>query len=251
MNDQPRLPFGITIAERFEQFHADNPEVYRVLVRLAREWINRTGRRHLGIGALTERTRWEIAIATNDPDYKINNNYRAYYARLMMLQERDLRDIFDLRESEADEWILSQQVRIMRLYHGGVPDLRVGDVIEPGHARRTHEGCEFCEARAQGKTALDASGNLIDGPSQRPDRVYATTHRLYAKHYASLWGRGDLYRVTTAGAVDESTEDSFESYCAERLIVAGILDRAVLLTNSERRRLWREWGEADKQRVAS
>jgi hypothetical protein len=128
-----------------------------------------------------------------------------------------------------------------RLFHGGVPDLRVGDIIEPGHDRRQHDGCPFCEARAKG----EAHGG-IDGPSQRPDRVYATTHRLYAKHYASLWGCGDLYRVTTDGLVERSTEDSFESYCAERLVVAGVLDRAVLLTWSERRRLYREWGVADE-----
>lgn len=28
-----------------------------------------------------------------------------------------------------------------RLFHGGVPDLRVGDLIEPGHSRREHDGC--------------------------------------------------------------------------------------------------------------
>lgn len=102
---QPHLPFGVSIADRFDQFHEQNPEVYRVLVRLAREWIRRTGRRHLGIGALTERARWDIAIATNDPDYKINNNFRAFYARLIELQEPDLRGLFKFRPSEADAWI--------------------------------------------------------------------------------------------------------------------------------------------------
>ena len=37
--------------------------------------------------------------------------------------------------------------------------------------------------------------------------MYATTDRLYAKHYASLWGRGDLYRVEPVGELLESTED--------------------------------------------
>ena len=138
-----------------------------------------------------------------------------------------------------------------RLFHGGVPELRVGDIIEPGHERRTHDDCEYCEARRKGETAVSAEGHLIDGPSQRPDRVYATTHRLYAKHYASLWGRGDLYRVTAEGSVEPSTEDSFDTVCAERLVVAGVLDRAVLLTWSERRRLWREWGEADAKFAAA
>jgi hypothetical protein len=92
-------------AARFEEFHADNPRVYEVLVSLARQWVVRTGRGKLGIGALYERARWEIALATGDPDFKLNNNYRAYYARLIMAREWDLRGLFDLRASEADHWI--------------------------------------------------------------------------------------------------------------------------------------------------
>ena len=97
--------FSGTMTEEFERFHLLNPRVYEILVMLARQWVQRTGRHKLGIGALYERARWEIAIATSDPDYKLNNNWRAYYARLMMLNEPDLDELFDLRHSEADEWI--------------------------------------------------------------------------------------------------------------------------------------------------
>lgn len=93
------------IARRFDEFHADNPRVYAVLVRLAREWVNSTGRRKLGIKTLYERARWEIALATSDADFKLNNNFTAFYARLIMAQEPDLDGLFDLRTSEADEWI--------------------------------------------------------------------------------------------------------------------------------------------------
>jgi hypothetical protein len=105
MTEQLALSFDPTIADRFEEFHEANPKVYVVLVRLAREWVNRTGRRKVGIGALYERARWEIATATNDPDFKLNNNFRAFYARLIMCSEADLADLFDLRSSGADEWI--------------------------------------------------------------------------------------------------------------------------------------------------
>ncbi|WP_301119671.1 hypothetical protein [Mycolicibacterium fortuitum] len=99
------LAYGITTAERFEQFHDENPIVYVTLVRLAREWVRRTGRHKLGIKTLYERARWEIALATNDPDYKLNNNFTAFYARLIMARCEDLADMFDLRTSEADAWI--------------------------------------------------------------------------------------------------------------------------------------------------
>lgn len=130
----------------------------------------------------------------------------------------------------------------MRLFHGGIPGLRVGDGITPGHERRHHDGCPWCEARARGEAHLG-----LDGPSKHPDQVYATTNRLYAKFHASLYGRGDLYRVEPNEAQQRSEEDTVESYRAPEFRVAAVLDRAVLLTNSERRRLWREWGVADKK----
>ena len=95
-------------AARFEEFHADNPRVYDVLVALARQWVSSTGRRKLGIKTLYERARWEIAMQTSDADFKLNNNFTAFYARLIMDRERDLDGMFDLRASEADEWIANQ-----------------------------------------------------------------------------------------------------------------------------------------------
>lgn len=105
IDGQAAMTFGDTTAEQFEQFHAENPRVYRVLVQIAREWRKRTGRTRLGIGALYERARWEIAITTSDPSFKLNNDYRAFYARLIMARETDLAGMFNLRTSEADKWI--------------------------------------------------------------------------------------------------------------------------------------------------
>lgn len=129
----------------------------------------------------------------------------------------------------------------MRLFHGGIADLKPGAIIEPGHSRRSHEGCPWCEARAAGH----AGPGGLDGPSAHTDRVYATPNKLYARHYASLWGRGDLYRVEPIGDPVRSVEDSIESWHAASLRVLSVIERAVLLTNSERRRLMREWTAAD------
>ena len=130
-------------------------------------------------------------------------------------------------------------------WHGGIAGLRAGDLITPGHERPALDGCPICTARAAGKTAV-INGHPIDGPSQHPDRVYVTTHRLYARHYASLWGYGDLYRVEAVGKVARSGEDSFDTWTCEAARVVGVHDRAVLLTMAERRRLYREWSAADQ-----
>lgn len=100
------------MAQDFEAFHALNPEVFTALVNLAYEWVNSTGRRQLGIGALYERSRWELMIRTRDPDYKLNNNFRAFYARLIMWHHPDLEGMFSLRASEADEWMRIRQAEL-------------------------------------------------------------------------------------------------------------------------------------------
>lgn len=126
------------------------------------------------------------------------------------------------------------------LYHGGAPGLRVGDLVEPGHGRKPHHGCPWCAARERGESG---PGGL--DPLAQHAAVYMTPDRLYAKHYASLWGRGDLYRVEPVGEVSRSTEDSIETWRAPAARVLAVYQRAVLLTWSERRRLFREWGATD------
>jgi hypothetical protein len=130
-----------------------------------------------------------------------------------------------------------------RLWHGGVPGLKVGDLIQPGHERKAKDGCPICEARA-----AEAAGGprpVIDGLSQHRDGVYLTTDREYARHYASLWGRGDLYRVEPVGDPVRSTEDTIETYVADAARVLAVYERAVLLTMKQRRHLFRRWGAAD------
>ena len=85
----------------FKQFHADHPEVYMQLVKLARSW-QANGSAKLGIATLFEVLRWNSHINTaKDGGYKLNNNYRALYARLIMKQEPDLTGLFELRERTA------------------------------------------------------------------------------------------------------------------------------------------------------
>jgi hypothetical protein len=133
-----------------------------------------------------------------------------------------------------------------RYWHGGVPDLRPGDLIQPGRERRQHDGCVFCEARASGSAVMAPDGSPIDAPTGRPDRVYMTSDRDYARFYASLYGYGDLYRVEPVGDVEPSTEDHFDTWCAPAARVVAVVDRAVRLTPGQRRALDRKWTAADQ-----
>lgn len=88
----------------FWTFHADNPQVYTRLVSLARRLVER-GHSTIGIGMLFEVLRWHHAMTTNDAasDFKLNNNYRALYARLIMTREGDLDGVFRTRELQGDD----------------------------------------------------------------------------------------------------------------------------------------------------
>lgn len=86
---------GSSIQQRFVAFHAANPQVYETLVRLAREAI--AADKKVGIGLLWEVMRWELLMKTSDSEYRLNNNYRSRYARLIGLQEPDLEDLFSIR----------------------------------------------------------------------------------------------------------------------------------------------------------
>jgi hypothetical protein len=85
------------IEAAFVKFHTQHPEVYYELVRLARKAKAR-GHDRIGIGMLYEVLRWNYLVDHIDATPKMNNNYRAYYARLIMDREPDLAGIFNTRE---------------------------------------------------------------------------------------------------------------------------------------------------------
>lgn len=86
---------------KFRQFHEANPHVYAKLRDLALQ-LKRKGRERYSITGLFEVVRWHTALNTTDPDFKLNNNLRPWYARLLMDQEPELADFFRTRTSLAD-----------------------------------------------------------------------------------------------------------------------------------------------------
>jgi hypothetical protein len=92
-----RTPTNIDV--QFIRFHFDNPDVYRKLVDMARN-LKLRGHETVGIGMLFEVIRWQTYMETIDmnSDFKLNNNYRSRYARLIMDQEPYLAGMFNIRE---------------------------------------------------------------------------------------------------------------------------------------------------------
>lgn len=92
---------GQTIQEAFEAFHKANPWVYLALVQLTADWT-RKGHKRIGIGMLTEVIRWQYGRQTVSVDgFKINNNFRSRYVRLLIADHPEWADVFSLRELKS------------------------------------------------------------------------------------------------------------------------------------------------------
>ena len=108
MNPRSR-PNGLrplTDLERdFRAFHERNPQVYDELVRLARE-AKRAGAKKLSTRMLWEVMRWNQRsyLTTDDPgsEYRLNDHYTPYYARLIMDSEPDLAGFFEVRSLKSE-----------------------------------------------------------------------------------------------------------------------------------------------------
>ncbi len=80
----------------FREFHNENPHVYKELVDLACQ-LKARGRERYSLYALFEVLRWHKALETTDDDFKLNNNHRPYYARMIMDTVPEMNGFFELR----------------------------------------------------------------------------------------------------------------------------------------------------------
>jgi len=90
-------PPSKTIAEKFEEYHRDNPHVFRLFKQYSEQALDR-GYTKFSAKAVFERLRWHYQMETVGDDFKLNNNYTAYYARLLMQSDIRFQNFFELRE---------------------------------------------------------------------------------------------------------------------------------------------------------
>ena len=89
-----------SIRVRFLQFHISNPHVYAKLRELAL-FAKSGGAKRIGIALLFERLRWFSMFETTGDIFKLNNDYRALYARMLMKNVSALDGFFELRARSA------------------------------------------------------------------------------------------------------------------------------------------------------
>lgn len=85
----------------FLAFHRENPDVYRLFMRFARQ-VKGAGYERYSSDAICHRIRWHVNIDTKSGDgFKMNDHYTAHYARLLMEDYPDeFGGLFELRRYE-------------------------------------------------------------------------------------------------------------------------------------------------------
>ena len=93
---------GDPIEEAFQLFHQANPHVYEMLASMARR-VRLAGFKRYGIKTLFEAARYRNDIETNSASFKLNNNFTALYARMIMAEQPDLEGMFELRRRKGED----------------------------------------------------------------------------------------------------------------------------------------------------
>jgi hypothetical protein len=92
------------LLNQFTAFHLANPRVYEMFKQFTFSAIHR-GFKHLSADMVLHRIRWETTITTrpvNIDEFKINNNYSAFYGRMFMRDHPRYAGFFRTRDSAAD-----------------------------------------------------------------------------------------------------------------------------------------------------
>ncbi|MGW1801670.1 hypothetical protein ACWCQN_38580 [Streptomyces sp. NPDC001984] len=96
----PAIHPGQSIQERFEAFNALNPWVLRHLEQLTADCVTK-GFRRVGIGMLFELLRWRYGQATQGDAFRLNNNFRSRYVRLLIERHTEWAHLFETRALRA------------------------------------------------------------------------------------------------------------------------------------------------------
>jgi hypothetical protein len=100
-------------------YHFANPGLYELFKRFARE----AKETHAKIGArlLFERIRWYEQVEKGTHQYHVCNNFAAYYARLLMLDQSEFKSLFNtkaLKSGITDEDIIRDVIEPSRSVPG-------------------------------------------------------------------------------------------------------------------------------------
>ena len=95
MSDKP------SAKEKWWAWHRENPDVWRLFEAFTNEAVAR-GRTRISAWLIVNRIRWETEVVTNGVDFKISNNFIAYYARLYLAVHPESAGLFVIKKMKEE-----------------------------------------------------------------------------------------------------------------------------------------------------
>lgn len=90
---------GDQIFARFERFHIHNPDFWHLFCKFTDRM--RQVKPQYAVASIFERARWELDLITTNTDddsLKLNNDFKAYYARMYLVTHPNAKGFFELRK---------------------------------------------------------------------------------------------------------------------------------------------------------
>ncbi|OUV92777.1 MAG: hypothetical protein CBD09_00040 [Puniceicoccaceae bacterium TMED149] len=86
-----------SVKRRWWRWHKANPQVYELFEKFSKEAIAK-GHNNLSAWLIVNRIRWETMVETSGEDFKISNDFIAYYARLFMAYNPEHKGFFRIKQ---------------------------------------------------------------------------------------------------------------------------------------------------------
>jgi hypothetical protein len=87
----------------FDVWHKDNPMIWAYFQRFALEAVDKN-RKKISHWLIINRIRWEVYVLTTGEDFKIDNNFIAFYARLWIEKYPQHKDLFNIKHMVGEPW---------------------------------------------------------------------------------------------------------------------------------------------------
>ena len=93
-------PFHVR-QEAFNRWHADNPAIWTYFERFSFEALSH-GHRKISHWLIINRIRWEVFVVTTGRDFKICNDFIAFYARLWRKKHPQHKTLFNIKRMHGE-----------------------------------------------------------------------------------------------------------------------------------------------------
>ena len=93
---------GHSIREGFNKFNNENPHIFEAFEKECFKAIEK-GRTKLSAKLIINWIRWNEFLRSSDKNFKINDAYQSYYARLFIEINPIHKDVFELRKLRNEE----------------------------------------------------------------------------------------------------------------------------------------------------